>query len=152
VDALEQWLTSTAVSQTIQTTSWLIPGLQTIHILALATLFGAALMLTMKVLGRAWSEQTPAEVAGRFAPTIWICLVVLLVTGALLITAEPGRTLTNISFFWKMGMLVAAIVLTLAISGAARRGTLGPLHRALAVISMLLWGGIIIAGRYIAYT
>ena len=47
---------------------------------------------------------------------------------------------------------VASIVLTLTVAGAARRGTLGSLHRALAVISMLLWSGIIIAGRYIAYT
>ena len=94
--SFNDWLTSTALSQLIQTTSWMIPGIQCIHIVCLATLFVTALMITTKVLGRSWSEQTAGQVAAKFMPVIWTCLAVLLVTGALLITAEPGRTLGNI--------------------------------------------------------
>jgi hypothetical protein len=152
MNSFNEWLTGTALSQTIQTTSWLIPGLQTIHILCLAVLFVTALMVTMRVLGRSWHEDSPAAVAARFMPPVWTCLAILLVTGALLISAEPGRTLTNTAFFWKVGMIVVAVTLTLVISGAARRGTIGGAHKAMAVVSMLLWAGIMIAGRYIAYT
>ncbi len=36
--------------------------------------------------------------------------MVLLLTGSLLITAEPGRTITNPVFYLKMGLLAAVIV------------------------------------------
>lgn len=152
MDSFNDWLTETALSQAIQTTTWAIPGLQTIHILCLAVLFISALMVTMRVLGRSWHEDSAATVANRFTPVIWICLAVLLVTGALLICAEPGRTLTNKSFYVKVVMIVLAVALTLVIGAAARRGTIGGAHKVMAVLSMLLWGGIMIAGRYIAYT
>jgi hypothetical protein len=152
MNAFNDWLTGTAISQMIQTTAWMIPGLQTIHIIALAVLFVTALMITMRVLGRSWREDSTAVLAARFMPVIWTCLGVLLFTGSLLISAEPGRTLTNTAFFWKVSMIVIAVSLTLVISGAARRGTIGAAHKTMAVVSMLLWAGIIIAGRYIAYT
>ena len=151
MNSFNDWLTSTAISQLIQTTAWMIPGLQTIHILCLAVLFISALMVTMRVLGRSWHEDSAATIAARFLPAVWICLGILLLTGALLISAEPGRTLTNKAFFLKVVMIVVAVSLTLIISGAARRGAIGAAHKAMAVLSMLLWAGIMIAGRYIAY-
>ncbi|MET0292247.1 MAG: DUF6644 family protein [Steroidobacteraceae bacterium] len=152
MESFNEWLTGTAVSQMIQTTSWAIPGLQTIHIICLALLFITALMVTMRVLGRSWHEDAPRAVADRFLPVVWTCLVVLLITGSLLISAEPGRTLTNQSFYVKVVMIVLAVILTLVVGGAARRGAIGGAHKAMAVFSMLLWAGVIIAGRYIAYT
>ena len=151
MNSFNDWLSATALSQKIQTTAWMIPGLQTIHILCLAVLFVTALMVTMRVLGRSWHEDSTATVANRFMPAIWICLGILLLTGALLISAEPGRTLTNKAFYIKVVLIVLAVTLTLAIGRAARRGTIGGAHRAMDVISMLLWAGIMIAGRYIAY-
>lgn len=44
-----EWLSQTQVSQLIQVTSWAIPGLQTVHILALAVLFAAALVVALRV-------------------------------------------------------------------------------------------------------
>jgi hypothetical protein len=84
---------------------------------------------------------------------IWKLLLLLLLTGALLIIAEPGRTLTNPVFFVKMAMLLVACVLTLWLSGAARRGIerSSGLHMAAACCTLLLWTGIIVAGRFIAY-
>jgi hypothetical protein len=152
MDGFNEWLSATAFSQAIQTHFWAIPTLQIVHIVCLAVLFASALMLTLRVLGKAWREQPAGDIAARFTPPIWVCLVILLITGAMLISAEPGRTLTNYSFYLKMSMLVVAIALTLTVSSAARRSTLGGAHRGMAVISMLLWAGIIVAGRYIAYT
>jgi hypothetical protein len=151
MESFTEWLTSTALSQLIQTTSWAIPGIQTVHIICLAVLFISALMVTMRVLGRSWHEDSAGTVADRFLPVIWTCLAVLLITGALLISAEPGRTLTNKAFYVKVVLIVLAVTLTLVIGGAARRGSVGGGHRVMAVLSMLLWCGIIIAGRYIAY-
>jgi hypothetical protein len=151
MESFNNWITGTAVSQFIQTTSWVIPGLQTVHIICLALLFIMALMVTMRVLGRSWHEESAATIADRFMPKIWTCLAILFVTGSLLISAEPQRTVTNKAFYVKVTLLVIAVSLTLAIGKAARRGTIGGAQKTMAVLSMIVWMGIIIAGRYIAY-
>jgi hypothetical protein len=152
--AIIDWLTATSVSQLIQTTSWAIPAIQVVHIICLATLFALALNLALRVAGRGLAAEPLASLAGRFVPTMWICLVVLFISGALLIIAEPFRTITNPVFYLKMSLLIVAIALTLWLASVARRQPEAPrpIHVAAATVSMLVWAGIIIAGRYIAYT
>ena len=71
----------------------------------------------------------------------------------------PARALQNPVFLLKMGLLVAAICMTLACqlplskdahfweaSAARRRGA-----QVIAVISLPFWVGIVFAGRWIAY-
>lgn len=151
--AFNDWLSSTPLSQVIQSTSWAIPSIQTLHILCLAILFALALSLSLRVAGRGLTAEPLSSLARRFVPAIWICLGLLLLTGALLIIAEPYRTITNPAFYLKMGLLVVAVVLTLWLASVARRQFAKPtgLHVAVAAFSMLIWTGIIIAGRYIAY-
>jgi hypothetical protein len=146
-------LSETAFSQAIQVTSWAIPAIQTVHILALATLFGCALVLALRFMGRGLAAEPLQRVSGRFTPLIWKLLLLLLVSGTLLIVAEPGRTITNPVFYLKMSMLMVSCVLTLWLAAAARRGLDRPtsLHQVAAVCTMLLWTGIIVAGRFIAY-
>jgi hypothetical protein len=148
-----RWLESTALSQAIQTTSWAIPGIQVIHILCLATLFALALNLSLRVAGRGLAIESSRSLAGRFVPAMGICLILLLLSGSLLITAEPSRTITNRIFYIKMSLLVVAIALTWWLAVVARREPDKPnrLHVAVAVLCMLVWTGIIVAGRYIAY-
>ena len=146
-------LSATAVSQFIQTTDGLIPSLQTVHIICIAVLWGSALMVDLRVLGTGLKSESRRAVADRFIPPIWVCIPILLVTGVLLIVAEPGRTLTNPSFYLKMVSLILAIFVTLYLRGFARGAKpVTGLPVALAILSMLLWMTIIVAGRYIAYT
>jgi uncharacterized membrane protein SirB2 len=151
--AVIDWLTATPLSQAIQTTSWAIPGIQVVHILCLATLFALALNLSLRIAGRGLAAESLASLAGRFVPAIWVCLGLLLLSGALLILAEPFRTITNPVFYLKMSLLIVAVALTLWLASVARRQPAKPttVHVAAAALSMLVWAGIIVAGRYIAY-
>ena len=150
---LSQWLSATPLSQVIQTTSWAIPGIQVVHILCLATLFALALNLSLRVAGYGLAAESLASLAGRFVPAMWICLVLLLASGTLLIVAEPDRTITNPAFYIKMTLLVVAIALTLWLASVARRRIERPaaLHVFAAALCMVVWSAIIVAGRYIAY-
>lgn len=147
------WLSNTSFSQTIQVTSWAIPGIQTVHIISLATLFATALMFSLRIAGRGLSTEPLATQAPRFAKAIWVLVLVLFVTGALLIIAEPGRTITNPAFYAKMIMLILALAITLWLTGVARRQLESPtgVHVIAALIAMLLWIAIIFCGRFIAY-
>lgn len=147
------WLAATPFSQRIQITPWAIPGIQTVHIISLAILFAAALVLSLRIAGRGLASEPLPQVAARFTRAIWILLVLLLISGSLLITAEPGRTITNPVFYAKMIMLLIVIGITLWLSAVAKRQLRSPsgLHVFMAGVSMLLWVGIMFAGRFIAY-
>lgn len=153
------WLASTPVSQAIQTIGWIIPATQTVHIVAVAAVVTSALMIDLRLFGIRWQDQAVAAVTRRFVPFIWWSLPVLLATGAVLIVAEPARALRNPVFFLKMGLLVVAVVITLAcevpmrkdprfweVSPGRRRGA-----QAMAALSVPFWIGIVFAGRWIAY-
>lgn len=147
------WLSATAFSQAIQVTSWAIPGIQTVHIIALAALFACALVLALRFAGRGLSAEPLHQLAARFVPAIWLLLLALLVSGSLLIVAEPGRTITNPVFYVKMVMLAVVLAITLWLARAARRELEQPssLHVFGAALTIVLWAGIMVAGRFIAY-
>src|ERR1700722_20667211 len=106
------WLAATSISHTIQTTGWIIPTVQTIHILSVAIVFSSAVLVDLR-LWRLLNRDVPLpEITRRFLPVIWPVLAVLLITGAVLIVGEPRRSLLNATFYIKMGLLAFAIVLT----------------------------------------
>jgi hypothetical protein len=143
----------------IQTAEWIIPAVQTVHIVAVAAVVTSALMLDLRLLGVRWQDQTVAAVTRRFVPFIWWSLPVLLATGAILIIAEPARALQNPVFLLKMALLLAAICITLAAQVPLTKdkgfweASLGRRRaaKAIAVISLPFWVGIVFAGRWIAY-
>ena len=151
--ALSNWLSTTALSQLVQTTHGAIAGIQMVHIVCLATLVALALSVSLRVAGRGLVAETLSSLAGRFIPAMWICLGLLLLTGALLIVAEPHRTITNPAFYTKMALLAIAIALTAWIASIARSRPekRTKLRTAVAALYVLIWLCIIVAGRYIAY-
>jgi hypothetical protein len=147
------WLVGTGLSQFIQTRTSAIPTLQTVHIVALSALFASALVVALRFFGRGLAAEPLHALARRFVRVIWLLIIVLAVTGILLIIAEPHRTLGNAMFYAKMIMLVLAIVITAWLAAVARREheRVSMLHRAGAALTILLWVGIMFAGRLIAY-
>jgi hypothetical protein len=159
IDALCWWLEHTALSQMIQSVNWIVPAVQTIHILTITVVAASALMIDLRLIGVFSADRPLREVSARFLPLVWWPLLVLLATGAIMIIGEPARSLKNPAFQLKMALLVAAIAVTgifqLLIRRDAAFGETGKkrlgIAAVLAVFSMLLWSGIIFAGRWIAY-
>jgi hypothetical protein len=155
-----KWLATTPLSHVIQTTKWVIPALQTVHILSVAVVFSSAVLVDLR-LWRLLNRDVPLpEMASRFLPTIWPVLLVLVITGSLLIIGEPRRSLLNSTFYLKMALLAVAIVLTALLQWSLSsspnfwdkdrgRRMAGQLA---ATASILVWCGILFAGRWIAYT
>jgi hypothetical protein len=158
LSGLSKWLAAGWLSSQLQTNAWIIPTLQTIHILVVAVLFSSVILVDLRVLGVLQRDAAPGEVAKRFLPVVWPALLVLLASGSLLIVGEPRRTLLNPTFYLKMALLLAAIALTVGLRRAIASGSgseeagrrFAP--RLAAALSMLAWCGIVIAGRWIAYT
>jgi hypothetical protein len=82
---LSKWLAATSLSHTIQTTSWIIPTIQIIHILGVAVLFSSAVLVDLRIWRLLERDIPLSQVARRFLPPIWPVLLILLITGSLLI-------------------------------------------------------------------
>lgn len=157
LDSVCVWIDGTPLSQLIQHTPWIVPAVQTAHILAIAALMACMLMIHLRLIGIAGHDQTLARVCARFTPVMGWALLVLLASGTLLIAGEPARALNNSIFQIKMLLVALAVIVTLLITvplknnpahwdGRAGTATL------LALLGASLWVTIVFAGRWIAYT
>jgi hypothetical protein len=150
------WLAATPLSLSIQTTSWAIPTIQTIHILAVCVLFGAVVASTLRVAGWVFAEVPLAAIAARFAPWIWGALALLAMTGLTLVIAEPARELLSVSFWVKMILLgVGASFVLVLQSRLARMPDASPGRiealRPIAFTTLGVWVCVMFLGPFIAY-
>jgi hypothetical protein len=144
---------------TIQNVSWIIPTVQIVHILSIALVISSVFMVDLRLLGVVGRGQPTASYAHRFLPVIWWTLIVLLCSGSILIIGEPGRSLENPAFQFKMSMLLLGMAVTFALQRPLAKdpgywettdGRKG-LAKAVAVVSLAIWISIVFAGRWIAY-
>ena len=150
---------STSLSTTLKNISWIVPLVQCVHILMVGVVFVSILMISLRLLGRARTDEALPQVWKRFAPFFWTGLALMIVTGTLLVIAEPVREFMTLSFRLKMIALaiciVSAAVFGQRMRGASRvTGINAPLPaglRAVAVATLVLWVAIIFLGRAIAY-
>jgi uncharacterized membrane protein len=162
LDDFIQWLGATPASLIIQKVFWIIPMVQTLHILAISVLLASMAMFDLRLMGLAGRRHSVVSLTRRFMPWLWGSLLVLAISGSILIVGEPNRALGNIAFLLKMCMLAAAICLTLGFRIILRRDLenggmdLAPRHsrgaKMTGLFSLVLWIGIAVAGRLIAYT
>jgi hypothetical protein len=132
-----------------------VPGLppivQTVHLLGIATILGTAVLLNLRILGLALPSQDVQELTRRVMPWLWCALPVMLLSGLPFVIARPQRYFTNPIFAWKFALLVPAIALAAVLHVMNVRR---PHHwgvKPLAAVALLLWIGVVLAGRWIAY-
>ncbi|MDP9123167.1 MAG: hypothetical protein M3N82_00955 [Pseudomonadota bacterium] len=139
--------------------SWIVPTVQTIHILCVAIIVTHSAMLDLRLMGVAGNSRSIARMTRDAMPWIWNALRVLAATGTILIIAEPARELTNAAFWLKMCLLAVGIALTVSIQRGVGRSddywdsseSRRRIARVVAAISILLWIFVASAGRWIGY-
>jgi hypothetical protein len=159
VNHFAEWLSQTSPSLAIQNHEWVIPTIQSIHIVAIAVVLGSVLMIDLRILGWAGRDQTLTQTTARFGPWLSGALCVLLVTGAAMIVGEPARELLALSFWFKMCLVAIGTVVALVFQQSLKRHesewetTLVNQQkiRTLAVLTLLIWACVVVLGRLIAY-
>jgi hypothetical protein len=150
------WLSETPASQFIQQELWVIPALQSIHIMAIAAVVSSALFINLRLLGLADRSHAIADTSRRFLPWIWYGLLMLLLTGLALIVGEPERELLSAPFWIKMLLVLIGTSVTFWFQSTLSTGEQSwalrqaPV-RLYAFGTLLVWAGVITAGRLIAY-
>lgn len=154
------WLATTSPSVFIQEhNTWAIPAIQSVHIVGIAMVTGSVLMITLRILGLTWTDQTLRQTTRRFGPWLNGSLWLLLVTGVLMVIGEPVRELVTFSFWAKMTLVgigtIVAVIFQRSLRRHERDWDERLLHRGaiklMAVGTLLVWMAIIFLGRLIAY-
>ena len=134
-----------------------MPTVQSIHILAISVVIASAILLNLRLLGSGQDVPTAAYVR-RYGPWLGGAILVLLLSGITLIVGEPSRTMENWVFWTKMGLVGTGAILTAAFAlpvvGNAVYWDFGPrriLAKVLTTLSLLVWIGVVVCGRWIAY-
>jgi len=159
VNEFAQWLAQTPVSLSIQTHLWVIPTVQSIHIVCIGIVLTSVFMIDLRIFGFAGRDQTLSQTTRRFSPWLWGALIVLLATGVLMVTGEPVRELMSLSFWLKMSLLAIGIAIAVSFQISLKRNERHweesvirrVTTKSLAIFTLLVWCSIIILGRLIAY-
>jgi hypothetical protein len=151
-----QWCENSGVGETIRSSSWLFPVIESFHLLGLAVIGGAVLVVDLRLLGFGLRRQPVAQLASDAQRWPLGSLIVMLVTGTLLFTSEAIKCYYHIAFWVKMTSLLLAIVFTFTVRRKvtmADEGRVGPLwSKAVGLISVALWSGVGIGGRWIGFS
>jgi hypothetical protein len=130
--------------------------IESVHLIALAVIGGAVLIVDLRLLGLGFRRQTVAEVAVAARPWLIASLITIVATGFLMFASlAASKYYYNEAYWWKMYFLLAAIVFTFAIRqplalGAPQRTETG-VAKAVASLSIFLWLGVAVAGRAIGF-
>ncbi|NKI98072.1 DUF6644 family protein [Novosphingobium sp. SG707] len=152
VQSFGDWLYATPISSTFRVTTWIIPTVQSIHILAIAVVVGSALVSELRLASVLANDEPAGNVVRRYLPWLWRALVVLLLSGVVLIVAEPARTLGNTVFWAKMALVLFAFAATVLLRRPLLREDAPPAAKAISWLLLAVWIAVIFCGRFIAYT
>jgi hypothetical protein len=152
---LALWISDTSLCLWIVTNFWVLPVIQVVHILAIAGSFASVLMINARMFNIAGSS-TMADTSRRYIKVLWWSLGVLLLSGLLMIIAEPVRELINPIFWIKMVLVVAGVLIAIGFHKGVLRHVAGGREitgsdKVIAVLLVVLWCVIIFCGRWIAY-
>ena len=154
-----KWLEHTSVGTHVRESLWLFPTIETLHLFGIVLLVGSTSALDLRLLGLSLRDQSVSKVAARLLPWAWVGFAVQITTGLLLFSSEAVKCYTNLAFRMKMLMILLAGVNALVFHWTAYRSVekwddaaTTPIAAKFAgSFSILLWFGIVAAGRWIAF-
>ena len=156
VSALE-WVESTNLSTAIREGALLYPIIGGFHLLAIALFGGMLVMTDLRLLGWAMQQRRVSDVVEQFRAWKRAGFVLVALSGLLLAWAEPLKLYRSPSFWVKMALLVLVGVHALAFrNGVYKNATTQdagptPQVKLAATLSLILWAGLIVTGRLIAF-
>jgi uncharacterized membrane protein SirB2 len=150
------WCENTSLGEAIRASRWLFPAIESVHLLALAVIGGAVLVMNLRLLGLGIKGQPAAQLWRDTWPWLMGSLTVMLISGMLLFTSEAIKLYYHGAFWVKMSSLLLAMIFTFTVMrkvALADPGRVGPVWgRAAAVVSILLWSTVGVCGRWIGFS
>ena len=154
--AIFQWLERTRLSIAINESLWAFAVIEAVHLLALAVIGGAVLVVDLRLLGFVFQRQKVADLARVAQPWFLWSLFWILLTGFVLFLSLAASKYYVHDYFWvKMYFLGGAMVFSFLIRQRVIMGddarANSALGKVVAIVSLVLWSGVGLAGKAIGY-
>lgn len=154
-----EWLEHTWWATGIRQSIWMFPIIETIHLFGIVLLVAATTALDLRLLGISFRERPVSAMAGPLSRWAWVGFIIQILSGFLLFASEASKLYSNTPFRLKMILIVAAGANILLFHYGVYRtvdrwdeSAIAPAAaRIFGVSSILLWFGIVAAGRWIAF-
>jgi len=150
-----EWSDNLWIGRAIAGTTWAFPLIETIHILALTVMYGAMILIDLRLVGLGMRRQSLNLLTKDLEPYMTWGLIVMLVSGFLLFTSEAMKSFDNEGFKLKMEILVPAVIFQFTLFRRVTRQDDGKRSQSLgwlvSMMSAVLWLGVGVAGRAIGF-
>ena len=160
-DIPEIWksLEQTPIGSSVRESLWLFPAVETVHLLGMTVLVAAVGTFDLRLLGLAIRGMRVSELARKLFPWAWTAFAVQVVTGFLLFSSEATKMVVNPAFRIKMILIGLGGIHAFIFRWIACRDMTGweperetPKRAKIAgLVSILLWVGVVAAGRWIGF-
>lgn len=153
-----KWLESLPWATAIRESPWMFPTAETVHVLALVIVIGSIFTVDIWLLGVRPAARSFDDLAHEMLPWTWGAFIFASIAGALLFSSKASTYAFNLPFRLKMLCLALAGTNMLVFNLTTRRKMTAanrkpPIAARLAGgASLLLWAGVVAAGRWIGFT
>jgi hypothetical protein len=153
-------LEASGIANRIRDSLYLFPMLEATHVVGLALVFGTIAIVDLRLLGLASARRPFKRMASEILKWTWVAFAITVSTGVLMFVTNASVYFHNPFFRAKMLMLGLAglnmLVFELTTGRGAQRWENAPsapaAGKTAAVLSIVLWIGIIFMGRWIGFT
>ena len=155
-----QWIENTASSTAIRESTWVFPIIETTHVLALSLSVGLLVVSDLRLTGFVMRRRPASEVFRQLAPWMLAGFSIMFTSGLLLFWSQAAKAYDSVFFRIKLALLILA-----GLNAAVYHFTIyrrieewenkliPPASvRMAGWLSLVIWAGIIAAGRTMAYT
>jgi hypothetical protein len=150
-----EWCENAGLIVAMRSSLWLFPVIESLHLMGLALIGGAILMVDLRLLGFGLRRQPVALLARDAERWLTVSLLVMLPTGVLLFMSSAVKCYYLPVFWVKMTTLCLALAFTFTVRRRVTRADEARLHpsaaRWVAVVSLSLWSTVAIAGRFVGF-
>jgi hypothetical protein len=144
------------IGDAIRSSTWLFPFIEAFHLVGLAVIGGAVLLVDFRLLGLGLKRQPVSELARDAQPWLIGGLVFMIGSGVLLFLAESIKCYYSFAFWTKMTALALAILFTFTVRrrvAMAEQPRVDAFRmRVVGAISILLWSTVGWGGRWIGFS
>jgi uncharacterized membrane protein len=154
-----EWVDTHAWSTALHESLYMYPWVESTHVLTLCLFVGTLIAVDLRLLGFVFKDVPVSHVTNRMLPWTVAGFVIMTITGLLLFYAIPVRTYQSLWFRIKVILLIIAGINAWFFHKKVQRDQAlwdsNPIPpkgaRVSAAVSLVMWAGVIVTGRFIAY-
>ena len=157
MESMINWMQTTWINNLAVGYAWSWPALETLHFFGMCLLFGALIIMDLRLIG--WEKAASVIATDKLYPMALAGFGINLITGIIFCFGDPGRYFINISFQIKMVLVLLAGLNFLYYKFKVEHlvANIGPgedtpgIAKAVGAASLVLWLGVLTYGRLIPY-